>query len=189
MDIVSRVKNLLTTPQTEWPVIASEPGEPQQVYTSYVVILAAIPAVAQLIGLLILLRFFAFGSVLFLAILTFVVMALSPAIIAFIMAKLGPQLGAPDDLNGALKLVAYSFTPYWIAGAIYILVFILPGLLIWIVILLGAAYGLWLLWLGTPIIMKTAPDKTPVYVGATAVVSIVVVGVLLSIASRIAFGF
>jgi hypothetical protein len=188
MDIVSRVKNILTTPQTEWPVIASEPGEPQQIYTNHVIILAAIPAIAQLIGLLILLRFFAVGSVIVLAILTFVVMALAPAIVAFIMAKLGPQLGAPDDLNGALKLVAYSFTPYWIAGAAYILVFIITGL-VWIIVLLGAAYGLYLLWLGTPVIMRTTPDKTPVYVGATAVVTIVVVGVLQYIAQRVAFGF
>ena len=50
MDIVSRVKNILLTPKTEWAVIAGEQTPLPALYTGYVCILAAIPAVAMLIG-------------------------------------------------------------------------------------------------------------------------------------------
>jgi len=41
-DIVTRVKAILTTPKTEWPVIAAETTTIADLYKSYVVILAAI---------------------------------------------------------------------------------------------------------------------------------------------------
>ena len=48
--LIARVKAILTTPQTEWPVIAREPGEPAVLFVRYVAILAAIPAVARFVG-------------------------------------------------------------------------------------------------------------------------------------------
>ena len=42
---IARVKAILGTPRTEWPVIASEPATIGGIYKDYVLILAAIPAV------------------------------------------------------------------------------------------------------------------------------------------------
>ena len=50
MDIKTRVRNILLTPNTEWPVIAEEPADTGGVVTGYVVPLAAIGAVAGFIG-------------------------------------------------------------------------------------------------------------------------------------------
>ena len=48
---VARVKAILLTPKTEWSVIdGREPAMPTTLFTNYVAILAAIPAVASLIG-------------------------------------------------------------------------------------------------------------------------------------------
>ena len=51
MDLVERVKAILTTPKTEWRTIESEPGDPAYLFTNYVAILAAIPAVCGFIGM------------------------------------------------------------------------------------------------------------------------------------------
>ena len=48
-DIVSRVKAILMTPKTEWPIIAAETTTIADLYKNYVIILAAIPAVAGFI--------------------------------------------------------------------------------------------------------------------------------------------
>ena len=42
---IARVKAILGTPRTEWPVIATEPATIGDIYKDYVLILAAIPAV------------------------------------------------------------------------------------------------------------------------------------------------
>ena len=50
MNLVERVKNIIMTPKTEWPVIDRETGDTGFLFTNYVAILAAIPAVCGLIG-------------------------------------------------------------------------------------------------------------------------------------------
>jgi hypothetical protein len=49
MSIVDRVKNILMSPKTEWPVIAGEATTTQALYTGYIMILAAIGPVALLL--------------------------------------------------------------------------------------------------------------------------------------------
>ena len=43
--LIDRVKNILLTPKTEWPVIAGESTTVPDLYKNYIVVLAAIPAV------------------------------------------------------------------------------------------------------------------------------------------------
>ncbi|RPH29684.1 hypothetical protein EHM92_09605, partial [bacterium] len=50
MNIVERAKNILMTPKTEWPVICSETPAIGEIMLNYVLPLALIPAVAQVIG-------------------------------------------------------------------------------------------------------------------------------------------
>jgi hypothetical protein len=50
MNPVERVKKLLLTPTAEWQVIKGETQTVVGLYTGYVMILAAIPAVASFIG-------------------------------------------------------------------------------------------------------------------------------------------
>ncbi|MCP2618942.1 YIP1 family protein [Candidatus Aminicenantes bacterium AC-335-A11] len=50
MDIVARVKGIITKPKDEWVKIKEEPSNITTLFTSYAVILAAIPAVASFIG-------------------------------------------------------------------------------------------------------------------------------------------
>ena len=51
MNLVQRVQAILLKPKEEWPVIDAEPATVGSIYTQYLVVLAAIPAVAGFIGL------------------------------------------------------------------------------------------------------------------------------------------
>src|SRR5688500_19234038 len=50
--LVDRAKNIIVSPKTEWPRIDAEPATIGGIYTSYVMILAAIPPVALALGLI-----------------------------------------------------------------------------------------------------------------------------------------
>ena len=49
--LLARVKSILLTPKTEWPVIAAEPATTVGIYTSYVLLLAALGAICQFLKL------------------------------------------------------------------------------------------------------------------------------------------
>jgi uncharacterized membrane protein len=178
VDIQSRVKNILLTPSTEWPVIEAEPTPTGTVVTSYVIPLAAIGAIAGFIGGSLVgttLPFLGTYRVPIMTGLVGAVFAFCLAIVgvfllAFIINALAPTFGAQQDSNKAFKVAVYSYTPAWIAGALQIL----PAL--GILAIFAALYGLYLLYLGLPALMKAPQEKA---IGYTAVV--VVCAIVLSI--------
>ncbi len=50
MNLVERAKNIIVTPKTEWPVIASETPDTQQIMVTYVMPLVVLVAIANIIG-------------------------------------------------------------------------------------------------------------------------------------------
>ena len=48
--LIARVKAILLTPKTEWPVIAGEPTTVADLYKGYIVWLAAIPPLAAFLS-------------------------------------------------------------------------------------------------------------------------------------------
>jgi hypothetical protein len=165
--IVDRVKNILLSPKTEWQVIDGESGDTKEVFT-YVAILAVLPLIGGIVGALIsfpgLLGFFIVSAVLG-YLLTFAIVYL----IAFIIDALAPTFSSEKHMPSALKLTAYSYTPAWVAG-IFNIIPIIGG----IIALLGALYGLYLLYLGLPTMMRTPQDKTIGYTIVIIICAIVV---------------
>src|SRR5258706_14088648 len=51
MSLIQRVQDILLKPKETWPIIAGEGGDTASIYSSYLIYLAAIPAVASFIGL------------------------------------------------------------------------------------------------------------------------------------------
>jgi len=178
VDIKARVRNILLTPTTEWAAIAEEPTPPGALVSSYVIPLAAIGAVAGFIGGSLVGTTIPFVGTYRVPIVTGLVWAVfafcfaivGVFILAFIINALAPTFGAQQDSNKAFKVAVYSYTPAWIAGALHIL----PALAILGVF--AALYGLYLLYLGLPALMKVPQDKA---IGYTAVV--VVCAIVLSI--------
>jgi len=179
MSIVDRVKNICFSPSTEWSVIAQEPAQAGSLLAGYVAPLAAIGAVAGFVGGSIIGRTLPFVGTfrvgiipgLIGACLTLVMAIVSVGIVALIINALAPTFGAERDGMQALKVAAYSYTPAWLAGVLNVLP--LVGLLVFF----AALYGIYLMYLGLPKVMKCPPDKA---IGYTAVV--VVCAVVLSIA-------
>src|SRR5437763_6447900 len=50
MSLIERVQSILLRPKQTWPVIAAEPADVATIYSRYLVILAAIPALCGFIG-------------------------------------------------------------------------------------------------------------------------------------------
>jgi hypothetical protein len=169
MNLIDRVKNILMSPQAEWPTIAAEPATTQSIYTGYVMILAAIGPVA------ILLRGLAGGlfAAVAIAIASYLIALAITFLLALIVDALAPSFGGTKDFVASLKLVAYSYTAAWVAG-IFQLLPVIGG----IVGLLAAIYAFYTFYLGAPVLARCASEKA---VGFTIVIVIcgLVLGFLL----------
>jgi uncharacterized membrane protein len=189
--IIDRVKNILLTPKQEWPVIEPEPTTPAQLYTGYIIPLAALSAVLTLIRMSIIgvsvpfmgsLRMPFFSS-LTSALVTFGFSLLGLYIVALIINGLAPTFGGVRDQRQALKTAAYAFTPAWLASVLGLL----PAPLSSLLSLLAGLYGIYLLYLGLPVVMKAPIEKAVGYT-VTVVVCTILVGIVLG-ALMAAFGF
>jgi hypothetical protein len=182
MNLVERVKAILLTPQSEWPVIEREPGDPPYLFVNYVAYLAAIPAVCGFIGMAIIgislpvvgtLRISLVSALIF-VVVSYLMAFVTVYVVALIIDALAPTFGATRNSANALKLTVYSYTPIWLVG-IFMLI---PGL--WFLRILGI-YGLYLMWLGLPVLMK-APAKDNMIIGyfVAIIVCALVIGYILS---------
>jgi hypothetical protein len=189
MDLVARVKAILLTPQSEWPVIEREPGDAPYLFTNYVAILAAIPPLAGFIGgSLIGFSVAGVGTVrlgffsgLIHAIVGYLLTFVAVYVVALIIDALAPTFGAQKNFDNALRISAYYPTPYWLAG-----IFSLVPRLSFLAIL--GLYGIYLLYLGLPALMKAPADKAVAYTAAVIVCSIGVMIVIALILGTL-FGF
>ena len=181
MNLVDRVKNILLTPKTEWPVIEAEQTDVKTLYLGYIMILAAIPAIASVIASMFVGSMvgavagrtglgmgigggFAIGHAIAVYVITLIVIF----VVAFIVDALAPTFGGQKNQINALKLVAYSATAGWVAS-----IFSIIPVLGWIVAMVGSLYGIYLLYLGLPVLMKCPEDKAVVYLIVIVVVYIV----------------
>ncbi|MGZ8370460.1 MAG: Yip1 family protein, partial [Caulobacteraceae bacterium] len=191
--LVARIKNILLTPKTEWDVIDAELAAIGGLYTKYVCILAAIPAVAGLIGA----QLFGIGlpgiatykpplvGSVVTALVTYLLSLAAVYVLALIIDALAPSFNGTKNQTQAFKVAAYSYTAAWVAGVFNIL----PALSI--LVILGSLYGLYLLYLGLPKLMKAPAEKaisyTVVVVVAAFVVSLVI-GMIVGSISAAAIG-
>jgi Yip1 domain len=188
MNLVERVKNILLMPAKEWEVIDTEPTTVAGLYTGYIMPLAAIGPIAQLIGYSV----FGFrtpfggsvyripiGSALTGAVVSYVLALVGVYLLALIIDALAPTFGGTKSQIQALKVAAYSSTAAWVAG-IFALV---PGLR-----MLGilGLYSIYLLYLGLPILMKAPKDKAVGYTVVVIIAAIVLFFVVGAVAGRFA---
>lgn len=50
MNLIERIKNIITRPNVEWDIIRTEPPEVNKIFTGYVIPLAGAAAIAAFIG-------------------------------------------------------------------------------------------------------------------------------------------
>lgn len=182
VNIVERVKNVLMKPKEEWPVIAGENTSMAELYTSYIIPLAAIPAVAAFIGFSIVgLPFIGrlpMMSGLSIMVTNFVLTLVGVFVLSLVIDFLAPQFGGEKNAMQALKVAAYSMTAVWVVGIFQII----P--MLGILAILGL-YSIYLLYLGLPILMKAPQDKAVPYTVVVIVAGIIIWVVIYSIGAML----
>lgn len=156
--LLQRIKNIILAPAAEWPLIAAETASPRRLYLGYVAPLAAIGVVAGLVGrTLVASPADRLATALTHAVLSYALCFLAVFLAALIVDLLAPSFGGRRDALAALKLTAYGFTPAWIAGALNLI----PALNV--VAVLGAVYGVYLTYVGLPVLMRCPAAKAAGY--------------------------
>jgi hypothetical protein len=194
MALIDRVQSILLRPKETWPVIAAESGDVASIYSGYLVILAAIPAVAGFIGRS-LIGIGGFGisyrvpivSGLMQMIVSYVLALVVLYVVSLVVNALAPTFGGTKNPIQALKLVAYSVTAV-LVGCILL---IIPSTLLSLVILLALLYSIYLFYLGVPALMRCPPDKAGAYTAVVAVcwlVILIVFGAVVSIFVPMGYG-
>jgi hypothetical protein len=179
--LVERIKNIVLTPKTEWRVIEPEPTSVAQLYTGYVMPMAAFAAVMSFVRMSVIGVSLPFGgtirtplaSGLVSSVVTFILGLIGLYLVGFIINMLAPTFSGARNQTQALKTAAYALTPAWLGTA---LTFLPLGTLLQ---LLAGIYGIYVLYLGLPVMMRAPEDKAGGYT-ATVVACTILVGILFA---------
>ncbi len=178
LNLLERVRNILLTPRTEWPVIAREFTEPAFLFVRYVAILALVPVVAgfigqSLVGVQVSVGTFREPVAIGLAnaaisyLLSFVIVY----VVAMVIDLLAQLFGGSRNFMHALKLSVYAHTPVWLSGVFLVM----PGLRFLTVL---GFYSLYLLWTGATPLMDVPRNRAPYFALAVVASALVVIVVL-----------
>lgn len=182
--LVTRVRGVLLSPQTEWDRIDVEPATTQGLFTGYAAPLAAIGPICSAIGMVV----FGFGvpgiavyhaspiGAVASAIVSWVLALVCTFLIGLIIDALAPTFGGVKNQVQAMKVSVYGATAAWVAGVFGLI----PALSI--LAILGL-YSLYLYYVGLPKLMKTPQDKALGYTALVVVCYIVltlIIGTLVT---------
>jgi hypothetical protein len=176
MDLVQRAKSIMLQPKETWQEIKGEETTIGQLYTSYAMILAAIPAVASLIGMTVVgMSMPLVGTIrqpimngIGSAVLQYALTLVGIYIAAFVANALAPTFNSKKDMVAAMKLVVFSYTPAWIVSVLCVI----P--LLSLLVFIGSIYSLHVFYLGLPVMMETPAEKRLPYFVVVVVVTILV---------------
>jgi hypothetical protein len=171
--LVSRIQNILLKPKAEWQVIEREQATTQSLFVGYACVLAAIPAIASIIGGLFPTCvlgvcvshnpiFDIIGGV-----VDYVASLVGVYVIGMIINALAPSFGGQQNQMQAMKVAVYSFTAAWLAGIFSIYPLLAPLGLV-------GLYSGYLLYLGLPTLMKSPADKSLGYTIVAILLGVVV---------------
>jgi Yip1-like protein len=184
MNLVERLQAILLRPRQTWPTIAAEPATPATIYRRWVLILAAIPAVATFIGWsLIGGGMFGISYRVPLAtgivqmVVGYLLSLLAVYVLALIVNALAPTFHGSKDFVAALKVVAYGSTAGFVGG-----VFDLLPALSWLA-LIASLYSIYLVYTGLPTLMRCPPEKAGAYTAVVVICGIVAAIVLAGVSS------
>lgn len=185
MALVDRVKNIIVSPKTEWPVIAEEQPDTGRIIIGYVLPLSLIPVIASLIGGGLLARGAGMAIGLVSAIMWFIMIAIGVLVAAFVVDILASSFNSERNFGRSIQLVAYSVTPFLVAGVLNVIPYL--GILAFV----AGLYGLYLMYLGFPFVKKTPEDKVAIYMIVSVAVLVVVMLIMFFILGAIflAMGF
>ena len=173
-NLIDRVKNILIKPKLEWSVVFSEQPHTTKILFGYVIILALIPTIAAIIGyglvgnIIMGNTFYSWPTAFETGIIQFLSAIIVVFLTAWIVDLLAPSFESEKNFGRSFQLVAYSFTPGWIAG----IILLFPSLSI--VMTLAMLYSIYLLLTGLPVLKHTPKDKVAGFVVITIICFIII---------------
>ncbi|MBL7738062.1 MAG: YIP1 family protein [Chitinophagaceae bacterium] len=174
MNVVDRAKNILITPNTEWPVADKEQANVATILTSYVLPMLSIGVVAMFIGQGLIGQSLPFGGStasvkagLLGALLFVITSVIMVFILAAIIDVLAPSFSSEKNWGKSFQMAAYSLTASYI-GAIF---YLFPAL--YILVILCSLYCIYALYTGIPAMKKTTADKQVAYLAVIILITIV----------------
>jgi hypothetical protein len=186
--LLARVKNMILSPSSEWQVIAPEATTAAQLYVGYVTPLAVLAALIGFLRMSVIGVNSALsgsfrmpiGSGLTYTVLMFVSALIGVFVVGLIINALAPTFSGTRDQRQALKVSAYSLTPALLSSVLSLSP-VLPTLLQ----LLAGLFGIYVLYLGLPIVMQAPKEKAFGYT-ASVVICTILCGILLGALSAFA---
>ncbi len=176
MHLITRAAAIIVRPRTEWPRIAHEEPNIAAIYLGYVMPLAAIPAIASAFGA----SFVGIelpgmgvirmepGQAFISGAFQYAMQLATIYVMALVLAWLAPRYGGSGERAAAFKVVAYAFTPAWLAGVFNLI----PALSF--LTLLGL-YAIYLIYTGLPAVMNV-PQRRALMVTAL----LILIGIVFS---------
>lgn len=179
MKIINQAISILVNPKD-----ALEKAKKDKFETMDIIIYLGIVGIPTLIGFI--LGYGAIGySTYFLgasiggAIVYYILAIIGIIVFGFILNAFAPTFKSKQNKMQAMKLVAFSATPWLLAGIFYIY----PP--IWFLATLAGLYGLYILYIGIPIYMETPKDQQIPYLIVAIVIFIIIMGAVWTIANQI----
>ncbi|HEY6483156.1 MAG TPA: Yip1 family protein [Steroidobacteraceae bacterium] len=174
---IERARAILLSPRSQWLLIAAEPDSVAGLYRRYILVLAAIAPVCAFIRISLIgyawhgFRVYRLGvgTGLTAAIIWYVLILLTVYVLAIVVDAVAPNFAASTDRVRALQLVGYSSTAAWVAGFAQLL----PDSLRSLLALAGFCYGLYLFYLGLPLLMRVPPERVAGYVATYVIIAVV----------------
>ena len=179
--LIPRVQGILFRSRREWIKIKEEFFPLiSQLFSSYVLILAALPPVIGFLGNILYGGFRkpysgwswdVAGKNLLFCIVTYIFSLIIVYVIGRIINVLAPIFSSRRSNLNSLKLAIYSLTPYWIGGVLYLVP--RTG---WILRDLVALYGIYILYSGfAASLMETPREKVLKYSIVSGILAIVLI--------------
>ncbi|OAG28635.1 Yip1 family protein [Thermodesulfatator autotrophicus] len=178
MNLLSRAKKIILSPREEWQVISQEDLTLTDLYLNYALIFILAVFIASSLGL-VLFSPFPMGPGLLVRqlILSLLAGLGSLFIMAYIVDFLAVRFGGEADLLASHKLVVFSSTPGWVGGLLSIFP---PASIIGLIF---GLYGIYIFYLGVPVIKKVPQEKAVLFTVVVILISLVffsLLGLLLS---------
>jgi hypothetical protein len=187
MPMIDRIKAICLKPNAEWPVIEAETTSTRDLMIGYVAPLAAITPIAGFVGGVFIGRTIPFVGTyhvplttgLTLAVATYLLSMVGVYVLSLIISALAPSFAGEKSNVQALKVAVYAYTPAWVAGILT--VFTSLGILA----IIASFYGLYVLYLGLPVLMKNPKEKSVGYTIVIVICAIVLWVVIGAVATAV----
>jgi hypothetical protein len=186
-NLIKRIRKIVLAPRAEWSVIEAEATTVGGLYTRYVMPMAAFAAAMSFVRMSVVGVTPPWGgtirtspaSALGASAVTFILGLIGLFLVGLIINMLAPAFSGGRNQLQALKTAAYALTPAWLGTA---LTFLPMGSALQFV---AGIYGIYVLYVGLPVMMGIPRAKADSYAVAVVVCTIMVgvlfgaVGVLL----------